>query len=92
MSWRPEGWEYSKAIIGDWDNVTSAKKWDIPHSFGWRDGYEAGADAILEALKKEGKYIDATEYSYGVVLNEVPPIQKLTRDFKGWVIIIKEGG
>jgi len=52
--------------------------------------YEEGADAMLEGLKEDGKYIDASKYPYGMVLNEIPPIEKLTREFKGWIIIIPE--
>lgn len=50
--YRPKNWEYQKAHSGDYDNASDGKKWDIAHSFGWRDGFEAGADAMLEALKK----------------------------------------
>jgi len=72
--WRPPDWK------NDWMPRFGEQYW----------AYEVGADAMLEALKKEGKYIDASKYPYGVVLNEVPPIQKLTRDFKGYVVIIPE--
>jgi len=64
MNWRPKGWKTPVAIKGDWDNAPNSKKWDIPHSHGWRDGFEAGADAILEALRGKGYPIKVGE-SFG---------------------------
>jgi len=49
--WRPDNWEYQKKTIIDID-AHPEKTWDVAHSCGWADGYEAGADAILEAIWK----------------------------------------
>jgi len=58
MNWRPEGWQNLKE-----------KRYKIGP-----DGFEAGADAMLEALRKQGKHItgghgiktvgDASGYHY----------------------------
>ena len=47
MKWRPEGWENRPYEVGK-DNMA------------YRDAFEAGANALLEALKKEGSLIEAT--------------------------------
>ena len=52
--YRPDGWEYQKAMNVDIDKFPK-KTWDVAHSFGWRDGFEAGADAMLEVLFKGAK-------------------------------------
>ena len=51
--WRPKGWEYQHARIINLDEHPE-KTWDVAHDIGWRDGYEAGADAMLEGLKEIG--------------------------------------
>lgn len=84
--WRPKNWDNPYKL----SDKAKEKGYALIPGDGWHYGYEAGADAILEALKKEGKYIDASEYPYGFVLNEIPPIQRLTRMFKGWVVIIPD--
>ena len=58
--WRPEGWEYQQATVVDIDKFPK-KTWDVAHSCGWRDGYEAGADALLKVLRKleDSKQIDS---------------------------------
>ena len=48
--WRPKNWKKQEAISADIDKCPH-KTWDVAHSCGWRDGYEAGADAMLEALR-----------------------------------------
>jgi len=87
--WRPEGWDASIILLDKlkvFVNPRRADK-DATRLIG---AVEAGADAMLEALKKEGKYIDASKYPYGMVLNDVPPIQKLTKKFKGYIVIIPD--
>lgn len=79
--WRPKNWENHYAFM------TGGA---IPTYENQYQAFEAGADAMLELLKREGKYIDASKYPYGMVLNEIPPIQKLTRRFKGYVIIVPD--
>lgn len=47
--WRPDNWEYQHATKCDIDK-NPEKTWDVAHSYGWRDGYEVGADAMLQHL------------------------------------------
>lgn len=77
---RPEGWKETK------DEYFKNHDPDIGH----QNIYEDSADALLEALKREGKYIDASKYPYGFVLNDIVPVQKIDKDFKGWLIIIPD--
>lgn len=56
MNWRPENWETPKVIKKQIDGQSVGIIWEVAHSHGWRDGYEAGADAMLEALRKTGNY------------------------------------
>ena len=53
MMYRPKDWKYQVAIKCDIDKHPE-KTWDVAHSYGWRDGHEAGADAMVEGQKKEG--------------------------------------
>ena len=76
--WRPK----------DWDNPYLQQ--DDKGDYIDNRVFEAGANAMLEALEKEGHYIDASKYPYGVVLNEVPLAQKLTKEFKGYIVIISD--
>ena len=77
--WRPDDWgnkyEGCEKKEIDWTDE------DIQKAF------EYGADAMLEALKKEGKYVDASKAPYGYVMN---PIGTYPRTFKGWLILIPE--
>jgi len=56
--WRPKDWRIQYKIESDWDNAPTSLKWEIPHSHGYSDGYEAGADAMLEALLTKGLRIN----------------------------------
>lgn len=46
-SWRPEGWENPYSEYPDLSCQKQTKEWLL---------YESGANAMLEALKKEGTY------------------------------------
>ena len=46
MRWRPDNWEYQDVLLIDID-IHPNKTWDVAHSYGWSNGYEAGADAML---------------------------------------------
>jgi len=74
IDWRPKGWEVPELYIGLLDNLK-------------QDAYEAGATAILEALKEAGEYVDASKAPYGYVFNN---IATYPRTFKGWFILIPE--
>ena len=88
--YRPDNWKKPYMVpTPSLLDLSTAERTDATRHL-MNDAYEAGADAMLEALKKEGKYIDASKYPYGMVLNEVPPIQKLTRKFKGYILIIPD--
>jgi len=78
--WRPDDWietisfeEISK-ISPQLVSMMTAKERKI---------YEAGADAILKALKREGKYTDGTAPTLSI---DVLPEQK------GWLVFIPEEG
>ena len=47
--WRPEGWEEirKRVVYGDMEN-----------GYTWSTGFEAGADAMLKALREAGMYGD----------------------------------
>jgi hypothetical protein len=47
--WRPEGWKTGQVIDPAHDH----------YGYGYENGYETGADAMLEALRKEGTKVDA---------------------------------
>lgn len=49
--------------------------------------FEAGATAMLVALKKQGEYVDASKAPYGYVFNAVA---KYPRTFKGYFVLIPE--
>lgn len=89
--WRPYGWELPHRFVITPSLLELSRAQDSDEvKFYQNEAYEAGADAMLEALRKQGKFIDASKYPYGFVLNEIHPIQKLKRDFKGYLIIIPD--
>ena len=59
--WRPDGWEYQDVLLIDIDS-NPKKTWDVAHSYGWSNGYEAGADTMLEVLLKDSKFEITTSY------------------------------
>ncbi len=81
--WRPkEGWKnpFNPAAITV-KNIFGGKP--ISHN----EAYEAGADAMLEALKGQGEFVDASKAQYGYVFNH---ISTYPRTFRGWFILIPE--
>lgn len=91
MSWRPNNWP------NPYKHGDSVQAWDVPEAYdGVQDeeynAYEAGADAMLEALKMNGIYgfEDASfPYDASVVIplhyNEDPVFAK-----SGWLVFIPE--
>ena len=73
--WRPDDWQ--KRIAGKYGAIAGSEG----------RMFEAGVDAILEALQEQGQYVDASECPYGLIYNETRP---LPRTFKGWLCIIPE--
>ena len=60
--YRPEGWDNSYNI------ALEKSGWGEPESYGFEEGYEAGADAMLEGLKKHvsAGHTDGTTKEYTV--------------------------
>ena len=90
MSHRPEGWEDTvKHILSGIGKVKGEPypiliqdglEWDITR----RKLIEAGADAIVKALKKDGQFVHNTGASpYGIVL-----VRTLKQGEKGYLVFI----
>ena len=73
--WRPDDWE------NNWEKEARKTFTSL------RDIYESGADAMLEALKKGGEYVDAEKAPHGYVFNHMG---SYPRTFKGWFVLIPE--
>ena len=82
MSWRPNGWDKIRLDY----LATLAKNEDVgPFNTSKRIvDYEAGADAMLEALKGEGSYVQFVDEWEGLDGIKHKP-------FKGWVLSIPDG-
>ena len=79
MSWknnRPDGWSNPYHKTGDFGD--GEQSWNEQPEFS---AYEDGADAILEALKKEGIYKVETGREWRT---------EAFRRRKGWVVLIPE--
>jgi len=76
--WRPKNWDdYYKP-----KEVYGKIRFDVDRAL-----FEAGADAMLQALKQQGEYVDASKAEYGYVFNH---IATYPRTFKGWFVLIEE--
>jgi hypothetical protein len=85
--WRPEGWKTPnivalkevKAGLVTADQVRYLTEQECK-------AYEAGADALLEALKKDGQFVNNDGLKpYGMVL-----ARSLKRGEKGWLAFIPD--
>lgn len=83
MSWRPEGWVNKHRDVAKTleQHKVSSDTVQIAHLEA--DLFEAGADAMLEALKKGAQY---TGYEKEVVSVNIPTSGLL----KGWIIYIPD--
>lgn len=80
-NWRPkEGWLNPYSLDNSYDTL------DEFTDAGLHDIYEAGADAMLEALKAQGKFILADK----VQLNDQSGNEIMFIDGEGWVVFIEE--
>ena len=78
-SWRPKEWVYGQPPIpfsgtGWYRFVFCESKNPLKTralTEGEKDLFEQGADAMLKALREKGKYIDASRYPYGFILNQI---------------------
>ena len=78
--WRPKRWAHNRSEY--FEHNQSVKS----HHKTRQKDYEAGADAIIEALKKEGEYLHNTGQSpYGYILGK-----SLKLGQKGWLVFIEE--
>ena len=74
-SWRPDGW--------DAEDIYATTEWI---GMEQTDLVEAGADAIVEAQKEEGQYVQNTGTSpYGIAL-----VRQLKLGEKGWIVFIPD--
>ena len=71
MSWRPENWEETY--------LDPQKEGADDYLYGFNAGVDAGGDAMLEALKKEGQY-------WGKIVEK--PAFNTTKI--GWLVFIEE--
>lgn len=80
-TWRPEGWKNPYFRSGDFGDGQIS--WNEQPEFST---FEAGADAMLEALKKEATYLknDGTA-PYGYVLGKILKLAE-----KGWLVFIPD--
>jgi len=62
--YRPEGWETTKRMALPIDEVS--------RSVAWANGYEAGADAFLEAIWKMAKESPTGTFTFDT--HEVPSV------------------
>jgi hypothetical protein len=81
-NWRPEGlknpFNRGAVVVMDRENKP------VSHYDAW----EAGADAMLEALKGD-RYIDCSKMdAFGYVLNDLPPKFRMRKNWKGWIVFI----
>lgn len=86
MSWRPPDWK--NPAQGMFDKCNQSYPQGIPKGYhiaqdaGFEEGYEAGADAIVEALKTKGSYIERSLYSN--------PLYIMWDIGNGWLVWIPE--
>jgi hypothetical protein len=80
MSWRPDGWNFRNIALR-FCSVTlpqeakTASEIENPLIAIYKEAIEAGADAMLEALRKTGSRIDVDNYPanfYASILLAVP--------------------
>ena len=78
MSYRLEGWvnPYPRGSMAQPENIPELVLYDL---------YEAGADAMLEALRKDGKY-----FGRGSVVNEDAYPDKKWVNVSGYLVFIPE--
>lgn len=76
--WRPEGW------------ITPSGQWDW---VDWQPSqiYEAGADAMLEVLKRRGRYVDSRHLAVISDGEEFPIVRtsEVLTEARGWLVFIK---
>ena len=93
MSYKPDDWdEKKKRAVSEKGMLPPQTEFPvvIPSSLAWEmlkaQLYEAGADAMLESLKKNGEYLHNTgTMPYGYVLG-----RSLKLGDKGWLVFIPE--
>jgi hypothetical protein len=90
--WRPNNWvEIKKTACRNRlsDLPDSIPKADCEHCptepLECSVDFEAGADAMFEALKKEGQYVDGSKAMFGVRYHSV---EAYPRTFKGYILVI----
>ena len=79
--YRPEGWknDREKYLLKDID-ISIGNIWPVI--------YEAGADAMLEGLKKKGAYQEKGSQVGGLLINNTPWAGTCERN--GWLVFIPE--
>lgn len=65
--WRPDGWDADKIA----NKAIEEGRIDFKLESGWQDLVEAGADALLEALKKELQNIVSPVYDDYLIMKKL---------------------